>query len=70
MPLITFTYTEGEADGLLHTQTTGVTRLIDNDATIEDVTNFLAHALRAAGYTYVDRVGIATERGEEKWSKF
>lgn len=68
MATISFVYTEGEAEGLPHEQTVVLKRTNSND--LYDALDFIGQALRAAGFSYVDRVGVATERGEEKWSRF
>ncbi len=70
MAYMKFVYGEGEPEGLKHTQVVTIERDIEGDVFIEDVLDFLGDALRAAGYTYVDRVGFSTEKGEMKWSKF
>lgn len=66
MARVTFAYTEGGAEGLPHTQTTLVER--NNVEDIFDLLDFLAHAIRAAGFVY-DRVGVATEAGAQTWNR-
>lgn len=42
----------------------------DNVEDVEDLLDFYGSASRAAGYSYVDRVGYADEKGSTTWSKF
>ena len=42
----------------------------DGVETIHDLLDFYATAARAASFSYVDRVGYATEKGAQTWSKF
>lgn len=37
---------------------------------IQDLLDVYAVAARAASFSYVDRVGYSTEKGEAVWSKF
>jgi len=37
---------------------------------VTDLLDFYADAAKAAGFTYVDRVGYATDKGSQTWSKF
>lgn len=55
--------TDVEEDGL--DQTVMLSR--DNVEFIQDLLDFYADASRSAGYTYVHRVGYATEKGEQTW---
>lgn len=41
-----------------------------NVSDVWELLDIFSHASRAIGYTYVDRVGYATELGEQTWSKF
>mgnify|MGYP003637096142 FL=1 len=68
MAKITLTYEEDKESGLTYDQTVTITR--DGVEYIEDVLDFLAEALKAAGHSYVDRVGYSTDKGETFWSKF
>ena len=68
MAKITLTYQENENDGLPYGQVVTIDR--EGVEYIEDVLDFLAEALKAVGYSGVDRVGYSTEKGEMIWSKF
>lgn len=37
---------------------------------ITDLLDLYGDAARAAGFSYVDRMGYSTEKGSETWSKF
>lgn len=68
MAKITLTYEENKNDGLPYGQAVTIERT--EVEYIEDVLNFLAEALKAVGYSGVDRVGYSTDKGEMIWSKF
>ncbi len=70
MAFMSFAYEEGEPEGLKHSQVVTIYRDVEGDVFIEDVLDFLGDALRTAGYTYDDQVGVKTENGNEKWGKF
>jgi len=55
--------TDTEEDG--YDQTVMLSR--DNVNFIQDLLDFYADASRSAGFTYVHRVGYATEKGEQTW---
>lgn len=49
------------------------TNTIMSNSTIEDMYGLLqlyGDAARAAGFTYVDRVGFCTDKGAETWGEF
>lgn len=37
---------------------------------VHDLLDLFSSAAKAFGYTYVDRIGYATEKGAQTWSKF
>lgn len=37
---------------------------------VTDLLDFYTDAAKAAGFTYVDRVGYATDKGEQTWGRF
>lgn len=57
---------DAEEDGI--SDTVMYTR--DDVEFIQDLLDVYAVAARAASFTYVDRIGYATEKGETIWSKF
>ncbi len=68
MATIEFTYSEGPEEGLPFTTHTQVKRT--NVESVDDALDFLAQALRAAGFTYVERLGYADERGSIRWAPY
>jgi hypothetical protein len=68
MAEVVLTYVEDEEDGMTHCQTMAIGRNGVED--IHDMLNFLSDAIRAAGYTQYDRVGVATNKGAVTWSSF
>jgi len=66
MTKVTFLYEEGcEYTG---TRTMMLTRDKD-EMDLKDLVDFLADAARAAGYTYVEQVGVIKDNGDEVWSE-
>jgi len=63
---------------LIHFETDLETDGVEQSITLErsnidlvtDLLDFYADAAKAAGFTYVDRMGYATDKGSETWSKF
>jgi len=58
--------TDLEADFIEQT----ITLERNNIELVTELLDFYADAAKAAGFTYVDRVGYATEKGSQTWSKF
>lgn len=68
MATVSLLHIEDELDGLSNTKTMEMTR--DGVDDLDQFLVFLGDAIRASGYTYVDRLGWADELGAIKWAPF